>query len=126
MNEILNKFLLTRDKFMPELRSRQPTTGAVGTVGFVNSACGQFTKHCERIQKFKETDNMLYIYKNKLDAHGAEYANSKDMAKRTISDKVSRDKAYEIARTDIDGFVEIAKESNHKPKKVWVNLEVKF
>ena len=69
---------------------------------------------------------MLSIYKNKLDAHGAEYANSKDMAKRTISDKVSRDRAYEIARTDIDGFVEIAKESNHKPKKVWVNLEVEF
>ena len=39
MNKIINKFLLTRDKFMSELK--QP--------GFTYSACGPFTKHRERI-----------------------------------------------------------------------------
>ena len=43
MNEIINKFLLTGDKFMPELHLRQPI--------FTNSACGPFTKNKERIEK---------------------------------------------------------------------------
>ena len=43
MGEIINKFLLARDKFMPEVHLRQP--------GFVYSACGPFT----RIKKFRET-----------------------------------------------------------------------
>ena len=47
MNEIVNKFLLVDDKFMPEMHLRQP--------GFTYSACGPFTKNKERIQKFKET-----------------------------------------------------------------------
>ena len=47
MNEIINKFLLTGSKFMPEMRLGQP--------GFTYSACGPFTKNKERIQKFKET-----------------------------------------------------------------------
>ena len=49
MNEIVNKFLVARDKFMPEMHLRQP--------GFTYSACGPFTKIKERIQKFKETGN---------------------------------------------------------------------
>ena len=44
MNEIVNKFLLAGDKFMPEMHLRQPQ--------FVYSACGTFTKNKERIQKF--------------------------------------------------------------------------
>ena len=47
MNEIVNKFLLAGDKFMPEMHLRQPQ--------FVYSAFGPFTKNKERIQKFKET-----------------------------------------------------------------------
>ena len=47
MNEIVNKFLLARDKFTPEMHLRQP--------GFTYSACGPFTKNRERIQKVKET-----------------------------------------------------------------------
>ena len=47
MNEIVNKFLLTGDKFMREMHLRQP--------GITCSACGPFTKNKERIQKFKET-----------------------------------------------------------------------
>ena len=37
MNEIVNKFLLTGDKFMPEIHSRNP--------GFTYSACGQLKKN---------------------------------------------------------------------------------
>ena len=49
MNEIVNKFLLARDNFMPEMHLRQPE--------FTYSACGPFTKNKERIKKFKETGN---------------------------------------------------------------------
>ena len=59
MNEIVNKFLLAGDKFMPELHLKQP--------GFTYSACGLFTKNKERAQKFKETGGTKYIYKNELD-----------------------------------------------------------
>ena len=59
MNEIVSKFLLADDKFMPEMHLRQPQ--------FVYSVCGTFTKNKERIQKFKETGNTSYIYKNELD-----------------------------------------------------------
>ena len=45
MNEIINKFLMAGDKFMPEMLLKQP--------GFSYSACGAFTKNKERIQKFK-------------------------------------------------------------------------
>ena len=57
MNEIVNKFLLAGDKFVPEMHLRQSR--------FTYSACGSFTK--ERIQKFKETGNSRYIYQNELD-----------------------------------------------------------
>ena len=47
------------DKFMPEMHLRQP--------GFTYSAYGPFTENKEKIQKFKETGDTSYIYKNKLD-----------------------------------------------------------
>ena len=56
MNKILNKFLLAGDKFMPEMYLKQ--------LGVTYSACGPFNKNKERIQKFKETGDMSYIYKN--------------------------------------------------------------
>ena len=101
MNKIINKFLLTGDKFMPELHLKQP--------GFTYSACGPFTKHHERIQKFRETDTLKYFYGNELDkacfAHDAAYSDSKDLANRTISDKILKDRAYEIARNHkYDGY----------------------
>ena len=84
MNKIINNFLLTGDKFMPELHLKQPR--------FTCSACGTFTKHRERIQKFRETSNLKHLYRNELDktcfAHDAAYSDSKDLAKRTISDKI--------------------------------------
>ena len=59
MNEIVNTFLLAGDQFMPEMHLKQP--------GFTCSACGPFTKSKERIEKFKETGDTKYIYKNELD-----------------------------------------------------------
>ena len=54
MNEIVHKFLLAGDKFMPEVHFKWP--------GFLYSVCGPFTKNKERIQKFKETGDSGYIY----------------------------------------------------------------
>ena len=58
MSDIINKFLLAGDKFMPEMHLKQP--------GFTYSACGPFTKNKERIRKFKETGSTKYIYRNGL------------------------------------------------------------
>ena len=101
MNNIINKFLLAGDKFMPEMHLRQPQ--------FTYSACGPFTKHKQRIQKFKETGYTNYIYKNELGkacfARDAAYSDSKNITKRTIADKVLRDKAFNIAEdTKYDGY----------------------
>ena len=54
MNEMLNKFLLAGDKFMPEMHLKQPK--------FTYSACGPSTKNKERIQKLKKTGDTSYIY----------------------------------------------------------------
>ena len=94
MNNIINKFLLAGDKLMPEMHLRQPQ--------FTYSACGPFTKHKQRIQKFKETGNTNHIYKNELDkacfAHDAAYSDSKDLTKRTVADKILRNRAFNIAK----------------------------
>ena len=58
-NEIVNTFLLAGDAFIPEMHSKQPR--------FTYSACRSFTENKERIQKFKETGDTSYIYKNELD-----------------------------------------------------------
>ena len=58
MNEIVNKFLLADNKFMPEMHLKQP--------GFTYTACGPFTKNKEGIQKSKETGDTKYIYRNKF------------------------------------------------------------
>ena len=94
MNEIVNTFLLARDKFMPEIHLKQP--------GFTCSACGPFTKNKKRIQNFKETGDAQYIYKNQLDEacfqHDMAYGDFKDSARTTDSDKLLRDKAFNIAK----------------------------
>ena len=90
---MVRKFWLTGDKFMPELHLRQP--------GFTYSPCGPFAK---RIQKFREAGNLKHIYKNELDkacfAHDAAYSDSKHLDKRTISDEILKDRAYEIVIYD--------------------------
>ena len=94
MNEIVNKFLLTGDKFMPEMHLKQP--------GFTQSACGPFTKNKERIQKLKETGDLRYIYRNELDKacfqYSMAYRDFKDLVKRAASDKLLRNKGFDIAK----------------------------
>ena len=69
---------------------------------FTYSACGPFTKNKERIQKFKETGDTNYIYKNELDKacfqHDMAYEYFKDLARRTAFDKVLRGKVFNIAK----------------------------
>ena len=93
MNEIVNKFLLLGDKFMPEMHLKQPS--------FTCNACGPFTRNKERIEKFMQTGNTDFIYRNELDKacfqHDMAYGKSKDLVKRTQSDKVLRNKAFKIA-----------------------------
>ena len=50
MNERINKFLLTGDKF----NAFMPRSTYI--------VCGSFTKNKERIQKFKQTVDSRYIY----------------------------------------------------------------
>ena len=83
MNEIINKFLLVGDKFIPEMHLKQPR--------FTYSACGPFTKNKERIVKFMKTGNTDFFRKNELDKacfqHDMSYGKSKDLVRRTQSDK---------------------------------------
>ena len=66
-------------------------------------ACGPFTKNKERIQKFKETGDTSYMYKNEPDKacfqHDMAYGDFKDLKRRTASDKILRDKASNIAKS---------------------------
>ena len=95
MNEIVNKFSLAGDKFIPEMHLRQP--------GFTYSACGPSTKNNEIIQKFKGTGDTSYIYKNEIDKacfqHDMAYGDFKDIKRRTAFDKILRDKAFNIAKS---------------------------
>ena len=94
MNEIVNKFSLAGDKLMPEMHLKQS--------GFTYSASGPFTKNKEWIQKFKETGDTNYIYKNELDKacfqHDMAYEDFKDLKRKTASNKILRDKAFNIAK----------------------------
>ena len=101
MNNVINKFLLARDKFMPEIYLRQPQ--------FTYSACGPFTKHEQRIQTFKETGDTNYIYKNELDkacfTNDAAYSDSKDLTKGTVADKILKNRAFNVANDKkYDGY----------------------
>ena len=100
-SNVINKFLLLGDKFMPEIHLRQPQ--------FTYSACGPFTRHEERIQKFKETGDTNYLYKNELDnacfVHDAAYSDSKDLTKITAADKILKRRAFDIAKDPkYDGY----------------------
>ena len=90
MNKIVQKFLLTGDKFKPELCLIQP--------GFTYSACGPLTKYRERIKKFREAGDLKHIYKNELDEacfpYDEAYSDSKHLAKRTIPDQFLKERTY--------------------------------
>ena len=101
MNDIINKFLLVGDRFMPEIHLTQPR--------FTYSACGPFTKTKERIQKFKQTGDSRYVYKNELDKacfqHDMAYGDFKDLKRRTAADNILRDKAFNITKNPkYDGY----------------------
>ena len=76
---------------MPEMHLRQPY-----------SACGPFTKNKERIQKFKETGDSRYSCQNELDKacfqHDMACGDFKDLTRRTTSNKMLRDEAFDIAK----------------------------
>ena len=101
MNQVINKCLLTGDKFMPEMHLIQS--------GFTYSACGPFTKEKQRIQKFMQTGDLRNIYRNELDKacfhHDMAYGKYKDLEKQTQSDKVWKGKAFESANNlKYDGY----------------------
>ena len=77
MNEIVNKFLLALNKSIPEMHLKQ--------TGFTYSACGPFTRNKERIEKFMQTGNTDFIYRNELDKacfqDDMAYGKSKESAK---------------------------------------------
>ena len=92
MYEIVNKFLLVRDKSIPGMHLRQSR--------FPCSACGPFTINKER-KKFKETGDLGYISRNGL--HKACFQH--DIAdrdfkglNRLFADKVLCNKAFNIAK----------------------------
>ena len=86
---------------MPEMYLKQP--------GFTYNPCGPFTKNKERIGEFKETGDKSYICKNELDKscfqHNMAYGDFKDLKRRTASDKILRDKAFNIGKNPkYDGY----------------------
>ena len=91
MNETVNKFLLAGGKFMSEMHLKQPD--------FTYSACDPFTKK-KRIQKFMETGNTNYIYKNDLhkacSQHNMAHDKYKDLTTGTELDKVLKNSVLKL------------------------------
>ena len=82
---------------MPEMHLRQPE--------LTYCACGSFTKSRERIQIFFfffKKKYSLHIYQNELDKacfqHDMPYGDFKDLTRRTVPDKILRDKAFNVAK----------------------------
>ena len=79
---------------MPEMHLKQP--------GFTYSVCGSFTKIKERIKKIQETRDSRNIYRNELDKacfqHDMVYGDFEYLNRKTIADKVLRDKAFNTAK----------------------------
>ena len=79
---------------MAEIPLRKP--------GFTYRARGPFTKSTERIQKFKVTGYSRYIYQNELDKacfdHDMVYEDFKELTSGTASEKILRDRAFNIAK----------------------------
>ena len=90
INEIFNKFILAGDKFVPEMHLKQPEFAYI------------FVDHLIKIDKFEETGDLRDIFKNELDRacfqYHMDYGDFKDLAKRTTSDKVLRDKAFNFVK----------------------------
>ena len=100
---IINRFLLIGDKFMPEMHLWDPKVKKY-------SACGPFTSHQQRINEFMRDGKLSHIAKNKLDAacfqHDSAYNNKyRDSVNRKQSDIVLKNKALKIAANPkINGY----------------------
>ena len=81
------------DKFMSKLHFK---------TGRIYLSC-LWTIYYQRIQKFRETWDLKHLYGNELDkpcfARDGSYSDSKDLAKRSISDNALKNRAYEITRS---------------------------
>ena len=93
-SDIINKFLLTGDIFMPEMHLWDPKVKKY-------FACGPFTRNKKRIDIFIKDGRLSHILKNKLNAvcfqHDSAYAKYKDRANRRQSDIALKNKALKIA-----------------------------
>ena len=94
MKEILNKLLLARDKFMPEMHLRHPR--------FMYIAHEPFIRNKKKIERFGETRNLRYIYQNELDKGCFQYdmpcGDFKDLCRTKSFNKALCDKAFNIAK----------------------------
>ena len=86
---------------MHEIHLRQPV--------LAYSVCNPFTRNRQRIKKFMQTGDTNYIYKNDYDntcfQHDMAYGKYKELEKRVKSDKVLKDKSFEIANDpNYDGY----------------------
>ena len=101
-NDIIHKFLLIGDKFMPEMHFWDPKVKKY-------SACGLFTRDQQNINEFMKDGRLSHIAKNRLDAtcfqHDSAYAKYKDRLNRKQSDMVLKNKALQIATdTRVNGY----------------------
>ena len=96
-SDIINKFLLIGDTFMPEIHLWDTKVKRY-------SACGPLTRHQQRINEFMKDGRLSHIAKNKLDAacfkHDSAYNKYKDSINRRQFDIVLKYKALKIA-TDL-------------------------
>ena len=107
MNKIVYKFSLTGDKFMLELQLERDR--------IYYSAWGPFTKHRDRIHIFRETDNLKHSCRNELNKFFFFFHDAAYLAKGIISDKVLKDRAYNIARNrNYDGYQRALKSMPYK------------
>ena len=111
-SDIINKFLLIGDKFMPEMHLWDPEVKKY-------SACGPFTRHQKRIDMFMKDGRLSHILKNRLDTacfqHDSAYAKYKDRLSRKESDIVLKNKALKIA-TDprVNGYQKVLASTVYK------------
>ena len=125
--DIINRFLLTGDKFMPEMHLWDPKVKKY-------SPCGPLTRHQQRINDFIKDGKITHIAKNRLDAacfqHDSAYNKYKDSVNRKKSDVILRNKALKIA-TDpqVNGYqrslaVILYKFFNERTKGISLNNEI--
>ena len=125
-SDIINKFLLIEDKFMPEMHLWDPKAKKY-------SACGPFTRHQKRIDMFIKDGRLSHILKNRLDAacfqHDSAYAKYKDRLNRKQSDIVLKNKALTIATDSrVNGYQRglasmVYKFFNERNKGSGINLQ---